>query len=285
MSIVEAIRSCKVIPGIEVRCVMVTPHIAKKLLESNRRNRKLSPAIVLKYATEMLSNEWFLSSAGIGIDYNGILCDGQHRLHAVVDSGVTVPMLIVFGLAPGSQEKIDRQKRRSLFDVGKIAGWATKPKEVQIATMLSLWNYRKEYRSAGSLTDSEVKACLECHRSSIDAILAQHSFKDKGLGRIGFLSAVVLYYEMAPEKALVFLRDVLTGEMLTLDDPAMRLRRYLLGESGYVKTSRVQGGSGQFLDFRKTVTAINAFHDGRKLSQLKETEDFNIKPMSARKEH
>jgi hypothetical protein len=257
---------------------MVTPHIAEVLLEANTHNRHLSEATVDKYAYEMRHDEWLLSASGIGFDRNGVLCDGQHRLSAIVKSGATVPMLIAYGLAPASQEKVDRQKKRSLFDVFSIAGYASKKKEVQIATTLVLWKFRKDlYIKSSCISDSEVKMCLECHKESINEILKQPGCNEKGFGRIGYLSVVVLYYEMFPEKAMSFFRSVYTGAMLSIDHPAMRLRRYLIGDGGYIKTSVALGGcSLQLSDIKKTLFAINAYHEGRKITALKEATDFSM---------
>jgi hypothetical protein len=269
---IQSISSCKSIPGIDMRSVMLTPYVAEKLLKANTHNRKISASVVQRYVNEINNDEWMLSAQGIGFDRDGILCDGQHRLQAIFDSGKTVPMLIVYGLAPRSQEKVDRQRKRSLFDVFYLAGYAERKKDVQIAMFIAIMNTGNVWGAAASVPDSEVKNCLNCHRDAINSIVGGWDKNVRGIGRIGFLSACVLFYEIDAKKALLFLNQVKTGTMLTLDDPAMRLRKYLLSEAGYVKsTVKHSGGLGR-IDFKKSIFAINAFLEGRKITALKESD-------------
>lgn len=112
----------EVIPGIRSVAVQMTPAFARRLLDRNVHNRKISEKIVLKYTEEIKAGEWRLTPQGIGINDRGELVDGQHRLSAIVRANRTVPMLITIGLPTASQEKVDRQRRRSLFDALYLSG-------------------------------------------------------------------------------------------------------------------------------------------------------------------
>ena len=110
------------ISGVTTVAVNVTPGLAKRLLERNTRNRKISEKVVLKYVEEIRAGDWKLTPSGIGFDSSGVLIDGQHRLAAVAKSGLAAPMLITLGLPTASQEKVDRQRRRTLFDALYLSG-------------------------------------------------------------------------------------------------------------------------------------------------------------------
>lgn len=95
----------------------VTPTLAGQLLNANTGNRRLRKDHVHDLAQRMRRGEWRLSPEAISFDVNGRLIDGQHRLNAIVDSGVTCRMLVVFDAPAESFAVIDQGIRRSIADV------------------------------------------------------------------------------------------------------------------------------------------------------------------------
>lgn len=78
----------------------VTPEQAQKLLDSNKdRNRTLRAARVARYAADMRKDKWRITGETIRLDEKGLLLNGQHRLEAIVRSGVTVPMMFISGIS------------------------------------------------------------------------------------------------------------------------------------------------------------------------------------------
>lgn len=98
------------------KVVMVTPELAKEYIEKNTHNRPLSKARVEQYANQMLKGQWRLTHEGIAFDEYGRLQDGQHRLHAIVKSGVAIEMLVGTDMDKENITKINRPKVRSLVD-------------------------------------------------------------------------------------------------------------------------------------------------------------------------
>jgi hypothetical protein len=267
------------IPGVRTVAVHLTPAFAQRLLERNVHNRKLSEKVVQKYIAEIKAGEWRLTPGGIGFDDQGALVDGQHRLQAVMRTNQAVPMLLTLGLPSASQEKVDRQRRRTLFDALYLAGHAVMRQEVEIATCLTRRMVRSE---SGALPcDFLVKQTLECHQEHIRAVIACMKGANKtvrGLSQASFLAAATLYHEIDAEKCAEFLDAVRTGAMLTEDHPAMRLRRFLLGETTVKNMPR--GGANQSFIFRRAVFAMQAHLEGRNIAGLREAEDFTV-PSSA----
>ena len=96
--------------------VYVTPELAKKWLTmANNFNRPIKQAVVDMYVRQIKSGLWRRTHQGIAFDANGILIDGQHRLMAIVNSGVTVPMpMLIFMDEPKENyEFIDCGRNRS----------------------------------------------------------------------------------------------------------------------------------------------------------------------------
>lgn len=267
-------KSCEQIPGVSSVAVQVTPDLAKRLLARNTRNRKISEKVVQKYVEEIRAGDWRLTPSGIGFDTEGELLDGQHRLAAIVKSGLPAPLMVTLGLPPTSQEKVDRQRRRTLFDALYLAGHAYSRQEVEIATCLT--RMRQHSDSGVVPSDSLVKRTLITHLDDIREVLKDTDKKKKGLSQASFLAAAVLYHEIDSQKCSQFLEGVRTGEMLTNDHPAMRLRRLLLGET--VIASMPRGGANQSFIFRRAVYAMQAHLEGRKVSGLREADSFVVTP-------
>lgn len=82
----------------DFRVTSVSPGLAKTWLKSNTYNRRLSKPHVKKLANEMINGRWVLNGETISFDSNGTLLNGQHRLSAVIESGVTVEMVVAIGV-------------------------------------------------------------------------------------------------------------------------------------------------------------------------------------------
>lgn len=88
---------------------VVTPALAKQWLEKNTNNRNVNFAKVKKMAKDMREGHWDTTHQGIAIATDGTLVDGQHRLMAVVESGVTVRMNVDLQCAQVSAHRFRQQ--------------------------------------------------------------------------------------------------------------------------------------------------------------------------------
>lgn len=96
--------------------VFVTPEMAERWLKLNTRNRKLNERVVKMYARDMGSGAWLLTGEGIKFASDGSLLDGQHRLAAIVKTGVTVPMFVMRGVDTAAQSVMDTGRKRTAAD-------------------------------------------------------------------------------------------------------------------------------------------------------------------------
>lgn len=93
----------------------ITPAKATGWLKKNKSNRKLSASHVRRLAKMMTRDKWVEN--GDTISLNGEwLIDGQHRLSAVVLSGVSINAPVVRELSPRAYATKDRGKRRTTAD-------------------------------------------------------------------------------------------------------------------------------------------------------------------------
>lgn len=95
---------------------VITPEIAGRLLEKNTNNRKPSPRVVEALAIQIRRGEWMEDASTIRIDRNLVLADGQHRLMAIVATGIPIATYVHFGVNPNAFTVMDRGKKRGHSD-------------------------------------------------------------------------------------------------------------------------------------------------------------------------
>lgn len=109
-----------VMDGMDAQQFDVTPDMAATWLERNTRNRKLRQSVVNRYASDMKAGRWMVTGDAVGFDTHGSIVNGQHRLWAVLESGMVVRMLVAFNLEPGVVAVLDDHLKRNLGDVANI---------------------------------------------------------------------------------------------------------------------------------------------------------------------
>ena len=106
--------------GITTKIMKITPMQASSwLASSNVDNRSVRPGIVNKYADRIRAGEWVVVDQLISFDLNGRLLNGQHRLMAVVKTGVSIDALVGFGFPEDTFKYLDQGQGRSKGDIHK----------------------------------------------------------------------------------------------------------------------------------------------------------------------
>lgn len=100
----------------------VTVKKATDWLNQNKSNRKLRPGVAEKYAEDMATGRWTECAAPIVFYENGDVADGQHRLFAIVESGIPQEFYVIRGFDRTAGLNIDTGLGRSLVDNARISG-------------------------------------------------------------------------------------------------------------------------------------------------------------------
>lgn len=108
--------------GLTYEVVEITPALAKEWLQRNTHNRNLRDRVVNGYAADMTAGAWREDGQSIKFAADGTLLDGQHRLAAIVLSGVAVRILVVRGLPNDAQDTMDVGAKRTMADVLRLRG-------------------------------------------------------------------------------------------------------------------------------------------------------------------
>jgi len=245
----------------------VTPELASVWMVKNTFNRNLSRQTVRKYASDMERGEWKLNHQGIAFDEDGVLVDGQHRLAAVRESGMSVRMMVTWG---ADRTGIDELRVRSTQDVIKFGGMSTwiAPKDIQTAKQMIVLFSEGNKKLVVSTT--EIVEFAEKNKDAIrfsgENFLSNKRAISTALVRA---SVAVAYYHVDHELLSRFVDVLYSG---VVQDPCesavIRLREQLIQYG-------LGGGAQARIDMaKKTCRAIQAFSMRKPLASLRSPQDF-----------
>lgn len=257
---------------------IVCPKMAAALLQMNQHNRNISQAHVDSLVHQIKLGEWAFQGSSIVIFFNGILGDGQHRLEGVVKTGISIETMIVTGVDPRKFTKIDtihrlRTKATALENYPNVvypgptsyaAAWvwnyAMGPQVLSGSNRLLAANNERIYLTVENHPD------LITMTNEIYHLKGAKSLFPPALISVGYMASMV-----DPDKAHDFVSGMITGAMLGVSDPRLRMREILsnsLRRSADLtgpKKSRA-GVSSTMLSlekFNSMILAWNAFYEGK----------------------
>lgn len=102
--------------------VMIDAATARRWLSSNTNNRNVRQTIVERYRNDMVNGRWTFAGDPIRFGVDGVMQDGQHRLLALAETDLTLPMLVIRGLPAESMRVMDQGARRTPGDQLSLRG-------------------------------------------------------------------------------------------------------------------------------------------------------------------
>lgn len=219
--------------------IEVTPQLAEKWLKSKAKNRILSIPYIKEIAKAISEGRWVLNGETIIFDAGGKLIDGQHRLSAVVMSGVTIPMSIAYGVDDSRAfETIDVTIRpRRVSQVLQMEGHKNTKSMDSIARRLLAWDItpdRNRFTTHGESSRMTRLDILDAARTYQDEILyiLQEMANTLPHVRCGagasFLTALILCNRVDDVATLLFMEGLKTGANLSSNSPVFHLRERLI---------------------------------------------------------
>jgi hypothetical protein len=206
----------------------ITPTKAAKMLTLNTCNRKVRQGKVNEYANEMAAGRWMLTGQGIIFLEDGSLGDGQHRLYAIVQSGVTIKMPVARGVAIESMAGIDVGAKRTVADHMHLH-YGVKNANVVCSSVAAI--YQIACMNGGSLPVQSglMKIGIEHYESQIAAAYSAAG-KFQYSRQAWILGAFAFAMKSHPE-ILKMAQAVAHGEGLERGDPALTLRNWLINNT------------------------------------------------------
>lgn len=234
----------------------ISPDRARQLLGRMNRNRPLSETTVTRYVVDMKAGRWASDNGQtIVMSDQGNLLDGQHRLHAVIQSGLSFPFLVAYGVAEQHFDTMDNGKNRAASDILALRGYKN------TVTMSAIARLSYAYAAGASVSAGPgrlaVTSFVEAH-PYIHEVSAQVMNRRAGgqrgglrfpaspLGAVLFLGNHERQHDAEVEE---FLEGVTTGIGLQSGDPRLALREWesiervrgrgaILTEPGFAATAR-----------------------------------------------
>lgn len=256
-------------PRITTEVVTVTPSMASELLAVEAMNRPINRAKVRQYAKDMQDGTFPLTGDSIKIGKGGAVLDGQHRLQAVVESGVSMTCVIVRGLEFADVfDRLDGHRPRSLNDVLSIMG-VQHAKHMAACTVACYWfdETGVPYASAGGSTH-RYAAYYKEHKRELEAgseFLVSNTKRATLVGlRPTFIGmGYVVFGRLDADDRDEFLRVLLAGTNLSESSPIFRLRERMIRNRQATVTRIGRRGEAALL-----FKAWNHWRAGNELKQL-----------------
>jgi len=155
----------------------VTPQLAEHWLAQNTHNRPIIKAVVERYKRDMMRGRWHLEGSPIKFSPDGTLLDGQQRLTAVVQTGISQTFLVVKGIETDAQIAMDTGRKRTAGDALAINGFGAYSTRLAAVARLyieaendSIDHGKNPHGGRFEVSHDDVFACLAANPDIEDAV-------------------------------------------------------------------------------------------------------------------
>lgn len=249
-------------PGrLQVTIEKVTPDLAAEWLELNVTNRNLREQLVAAYARDMTSGNWHMAGEPIKFSKAGKLLDGQHRLWAVVTSGVTVELLVVRGLEEKTQQVMDSGAARTASDALKLrneSNWSMLAGAAKLAINLSAGRPR----ATTKVTHAEIMTFIDDNPDFRIAVDCAARWRHPDMPPSPCAVAVWRTYRLDQYDCEQFFTQLSSMAGLYEGDPVLALAKAL----GRIRREREKCSHGDYLSL--VFRAWNASRSNKSLRRL-----------------
>lgn len=262
------------------KVVLVTPEIAGQWLSNNDHNRPISTGHVAKLSRLMAAGSWVLNGEAVIFDDAMTLLDGQHRLHAVIKSGVSVKMMVVTGVSDKNafQTYDNVQRARSASQIANMIG--VKKNHVVLVSCARIVHIFKISKSPDEFASrilsanqrdnlfphevARYAADLEDEFIKVNEFINQDLVR-RSVSKSTVIGATIILNRINPEATRLFWEKISSGVFSGKGDPCLQLRDRIMAQSAV-------RGRGRAMNVELTaiiVKAWNAFLTNSSVGVLK----------------
>jgi len=255
----------------KINQMTVTPEFAAKLLRTNNMNRPLSKPHVNNLANAMLRGEWSMNGDAIRISKCGKLLDGQHRLSAIIKSGISCETVVISELDIETFHTIDiGRKSRGAADILAIQGeknWNVLAGALNVICGLEFTPRNPDIRRAHSV--AQIESTLAKHPKIRDFVSKSDTVRNI-VSPIIFAPVYYFYSCIDSEKADSFFNGLKDGYNLPYGSPIAAVRDRLMLN----KTSRARADRKELLGI--LIKGFNYHFENKPMHKVRfsYTEDF-----------
>lgn len=254
---------------IEFKKQLITPTIAKQLLEQNTINRNVKQPVVDLYSRQMANGEWREDTGEvIKISETNKILDGQHRLLAIVKSNVAINLHIAYNVNDSVFSVLDTGSRRNTTDTFKVAGIK---QENTIPSIISMYNLLLNNRRTGVHVNNKSTNSELLEQYYQDPEFWQNIAKEShnmylSYAKILHPSYIGGFYaflnKLDSEKATQFMQQLTTGINITNNSVALLRNKFMQDKMSIRKMN-------QTLKIALTIKAWNFFIKNTEVQILK----------------
>jgi hypothetical protein len=238
----------------------ITPDRAKKYLALNTCNRIIRESKVNEWANEMSAGRWHLTGQGIIFLDDGSIGDGQHRLLAVIQSGVTIKTVVIRGASPESMAGIDIGAKRTVADHMNLHH-GVKNANVVCASAKSIYSLCFAYQN-WVIGAGLSKIAIDRFGKEISEIA--YMFPKIPQAKKAWIIGSLAFAQKSNPKIADFVHIVATGEDAKKGNPALTFRNWLIsGTSEHLAKSYKAGA------YEGIFNCMNAFVKGDSLTAIR----------------
>ena len=246
---------------IRIELVDMTPDVAQALLATTEvvPHRARSMRRVLGFAAAMKRGHWMITHQPVAVDADGVLIDGQHRLSAVVQAGIPVPMLVAYDVPRDTFAVIDAGTSRTASQALAIAGHtdvhitAAAVRAVLLYDVIGGTTQVPSSEARAQIMTPDILDFLDSDRGvNVKTATSAARSIATNLSRSGIRSwltaGLAIIYEQTPNDPDLGLRNAFvdalhTGAMLPAGSPILRFRRWLISDTGFDSVNRNYRGT------------------------------------------
>lgn len=251
--------------------VNISPALAQSWMGG--KNRTLRIGAVTKYKEDILNGNWKLTHQAIAIDWNGNVIDGQHRLAAIIKSGMSVVMLVAFDSDPETFDILDTGVSRNASDALFINGMAARTSKIVCSIIPLITNFEAsgaisnghQSKRYGSITPF-VKDFINTNPDVIKS--AEYGQLLPYRNNLLKQSSVCFLHYLISKKydnASIFLDKVMVGDGVQMGSIEFELRRILIAS----KTS-LRSITPEPLLIKKMINGFNYFNSEKKFTDYRQ---------------
>lgn len=255
---------------VEAYPMNITPDTARYMLGKMKNNRALRPYKVKQYAREMQLGRWKLNNDALCFDKDGALINGQHRLNAIIMSGIAVQMMVCFGLDPNAYLTMDQGGMRSVKDLwmaegNKKAGASHAAVVNRYFSLkggrLALSNSTNSILSSGSKSKKDIMDFFMQNEGLVREIVSEVRKWHKESNPLthndagGFMLYLIKEKKHAKEEVFSFMKALFTGNGAESCRSVIRAN-FILRRSDIVQNNKKAAAARQAI----TIQAWNAWH-------------------------
>lgn len=216
--------------------VTITPALAAMLIARNADNRSVSEINLDRIKRDIVGGRYTLNGEPIVVASDGHLNDGQHRLHAVMETGRSIRSFITFGVERDSRFTVNQGVIRTAGNYLGMNGFERANSLAAAAT--HAWQYKTHQKlsRSGSLrpTKTEVRDTVKNYRQIAESLIA---VSVPGAGALCGVSMLAFAHfaisEVAAEtKVRDFFEKLISGAGLSKENPILYVRNRLIAMRG-----------------------------------------------------